>query len=216
MDIRSKAGIQKLLQSGNTLATVINAIIVSNYGEEAYDWDPLTVAMELKDDFEVDVIPEIMDKWCAIQIIMGSDAFFKRIDAFLSICNTLSSGEPFFSAFDPVTVDEAAWAIAEVSMNRDMLEFSPTIKAYLRKRLDFENFSSKYPKIFDEVLGSHPSSEDIREGLAEKEANVEVKDIINKNIGLMAAQFASIPELKGADLKIINDGIGKVIKLNEL
>ena len=32
----------------------------------------------------------------------------------------------------------------------------------------------------------------------------------------MAAQFASIPELKGADLKIVNDGIGKVLKLNEL
>ena len=215
MDTRSKAEIQKLLQSGKTLATVINAIIVSNYGEDAYTWDPLTVAMELKDDFEVDVVPEVLDKWCAIQVVMCSDAFFKRIDAFLSVCNTLSSGEPFFSAFDPVTVDEAAWAIAEVSMNRDMLEFSPTIKSYLKKRLEFENFSTRHPKIFDEALGENPKSEEIREGLAEKSANAEVWDGITRNIGLMAAQFATIPELKGADLKIINNGIGRVLKLND-
>lgn len=214
MDYNSKAAIQELFQSSNTLGTVINAIIVSNYGEEAYDWDPLTIALEVKDDFEVDLAPELLDKWCALQVLMGSDAFFTRIDAFLGICNTLSSGEPFFSAFDPVTVKEAAWAIAEASMNRDMLPFSPTIKAYLRKRLKFEGFDGNPPRIFEDVFKSNPKSDEIREGLAEKSAKDAIDEMINSKIKLMANQFATIPELKGANLQIINDGIGKVLKLH--
>ncbi len=213
MDYNSKAAIQELFQSSNTLGTVINAIIVSNYGEEAYDWDPLTIALEVKDDFEVDLAPELLDKWCALQVLMGSDAFFTRIDAFLGICNTLSSGEPFFAAFDPVTVKEAAWAIAEASMNRDMLPFSPTIKAYLRKRLKFEGFDSNPPRIFEDVFKSNPKSGEIREGLAEKSAKDSIDKMINSKIKLMANQFAQIPELKGANLQIINDGIGKILKV---
>ena len=213
MDYNSKAAIQELFQSSNTLGTVINAIIVSNYGEEAYDWDPLTIALEIKDDFEVDLAPELLDKWCALQVLMGSDAFFTRIDAFLGICNTLSSGEPFFAAFDPVTVKEAAWAIAEASMNRDMLPFLPTIKAYLRKRLKFEGFDGNPPRIFEDVFKSNPKSDEIREGLAERSAKDAIDEMINSKIKLMANQFAQIPELKGANLQIINDGIGKILKV---
>ena len=212
MDYNSKSAIQELFQSPNTLGTVINAIIVSNYGEEAYDWDPLTIALEIKDDFGVDISSELLDKWCALQVLMGSDAFFTRIDAFLSICNTLSSGEPFFSAFDPVTVKEAAWAIAEASMNRDMLPFSPTIKAYLKKRLKFEGFEGNPPRIFEDVFKSSTKSDEIREGLAEKSAKDDIDEMINNKIKLMANQFAQIPELKGANLQIINDGIGRILK----
>ena len=95
---------QDLIQSPETMATVVHAIIRDKYGDEAYFWDPLTVAMELKADFEVDPCPEFMDRWGAMQVVMTGDSFFNRIDSFFAVCNAFSSGDPFFGAFDPVTV----------------------------------------------------------------------------------------------------------------
>ena len=43
-----------LIQSPETMATVAHAIVRERYGDEAYWWDPLTVALELKADFEAE------------------------------------------------------------------------------------------------------------------------------------------------------------------
>lgn len=213
MKTESKTAIQELLQSGETLGTVVNVIIVSNYGEEAYDWDPLTIAMELQADFEVDPSPEVMDRWCAMQILMGSDAFFKRIDAFLGVCNTLSSGEPFFSAFDPVTAEEAAWAIAEASMNRDMLDFSPTVRSYIKKRLDYEGFEGKIPDIFEDSLKNTPKSAEIREGLVSLDRKDAIEAVLGEKIGVMISQLGKIPDLKGVGTELITNGIHRILKV---
>ena len=213
MDIRNKSAIQELLQSPETLGTVINAIIVANYGEDAYDWDPLTVSLELKADFDVDPVPEVLDRWCAMQVLMGSDAFFRRIDAFLGICNTLASGEPFFSAFDPVTVDETAWTLAEASMNRDLLEFSPTVRSYVQKRLNFEGFEGNPPEILAEMFKNRPKSEEIREGLASLDNKDAVSATIDARIGQLIAQFGKIPDLSKYSLTLVNEGLGKILKV---
>ena len=34
-------------------ATVLNAMLLTKYGEEALDWDPLTIQLEIQDDFGV-------------------------------------------------------------------------------------------------------------------------------------------------------------------
>ena len=47
---------QDLLQSPETMATVVHAIVRDKYGDEAYGWDMLTLAMELKADFAVDAV----------------------------------------------------------------------------------------------------------------------------------------------------------------
>lgn len=193
------------LESPQTLATVVHAIVLDQYGEPAYDWDPATVAMELADDFKAEICTPAMDRWCAIQAVMGSDAFFKRLDVFLNICNTLASGSPSFLVFDPVTSEEAAWAVAEVAMNRDVLPFSYAIQQYMRQQLTADGFdpsSGDLPPVFAEMFERNPDEGRIRSALTGEAADANAKNIENYLLEQMFdldVQFNRIPDLKRVD-----------------
>ena len=204
---------QDLISSPETMATVAHAIVREKYGDEAYWWDPLTVALELKADFEVDPCPEFMDRWSAMQVLMTGDAFFRRIDAFFAVCNAFSSGEPMFGAFDPVTVEEAAWAVAEAGMNRDMLDFSPTIKSYCRTILEQDGYGSgSYPPIFGAVLDDGTRLKDIRAGLVSEENGNALRGYLLDNVGDIARQLDSVPDMRGLDGDILRNGLVTALK----
>lgn len=199
---------QDLIQSPNTMATVAHAIVRDKYGDEAYWWDPLTVALELKADFQVDPCPEFMDRFGAIQVLMTGDSFFNRIDSFFAICNAFSDGQPFFGAFDPVTVEEAAWAVAEAGMNRDMLPFSPTIRDYCRIILERNGYGSgNMPPIFDAVFDGKATLKDIRAGLASEGNGAELHAYLSGNVDDIAAQFDSLADLKNVDDDLLRKGL---------
>ena len=207
---------QDLLQSPATMATVVHAIVRDKYGDEAYDWDPLTVAMELKADFAVDPCPEVLDRWNAIQLVMSGDSFFTRIDAFLGVCNALSSGEPFFGAFDPVTVEEAAWGVAEVGMNRDMLPFSPTIKRYCRLILENDGYGKdSFPPVFDIVFDDGTTLKDVKAGLVSDDNGASLKNYLLDNAMDIAKQFDSIRDLKNVDEDLLKKGLVNALRENK-
>ena len=195
------------LESPQTLATVVHAIMLDQYGEAVYDWDPVTCAMEVAADFKAEICTPAMDRWCAMQAVMGSDAFFKRLDVFLNVCNTLASGAPAFEMFDPVTSEEAAWSIAEVALNRDVLPFSHAIQGYLRHQLEADGFdpsSGDMPAVFAEVFERKPDERRIRAELAgdgtaasENARNIE-KYILEQMVDL-DVQFKRIPDLRTVD-----------------
>lgn len=193
------------LESPQTLATVIHAIVLDQYGEQAYGWEPVTVAMELSADFHADICTPAMDRWCAMQAVMGSDAFFKRLDAFLNVCNTLASGSPAFEVFDPVSSEEAAWAVAEVSMNRDMLPFSYSIQQYMRHQLEADGFDPKagdLPPVFAEMFEKSPDEGRIRSSFTGAAADINDRNITGYLIEQMLdmdVQFNRIPDLSRVD-----------------
>lgn len=207
---------QDLIQSPETMATVVHAIIRDKYGDEAYWWDPLTVTLELKADFQVDACPEFMDRWGAMQVVMTGDSFFRRIDSFFAVCNAFSSGEPFFGAFDPVTVEEAAWAVAEVGMNRDMLPFSPTIKKYCEIILGKNGYGrDNAPKIFDLVFDEDhdgTSLKDIKAGLVSDENGAALKQYLAENVDDIARQFDSLVDLKNVDDELLKKGLLRALE----
>lgn len=216
-DAISSAGIaarQHLLQSNQTLGTVIHAILLDRFGEEIYAWEPVTVALECKAEFGCDPSTTVMDKWCAIQVAMSSDAFFRRIDAFMSICNTLSSGEPYADVFDPVTTEEAAWGIAEVSLNRDFLPFSPTIKSYVSTVLKQDGFSpDEFPPVFEQVFDRTPDEHLVRENLAALGNSSNIDSYIRENVVDLLAQFNRLPDMKNIDLTTLQKGISHILRL---
>jgi len=208
------------LESPQTLATVVHAIMLDQYGERVYDWDPVTCAMEVAADFKAEICTPAMDRWCAMQAVMGSDAFFKRLDVFLNVCNTLASGSPAFEVFDPVTSEEAAWAIAEVSMNRDILPFSYSIQGYLKQQLDADGFypdSGDLPAVFAEVFERKPDERRIRaelagDGTAASENARNIEQYILEQMMDLGVQFNRIPDLKRID-DLLDDGkdLGEVV-----
>lgn len=193
------------LESPQTLATVVHAIILDQYGEPVYDWDPTTVSLELSADFNAQICTPAMDRWCAMQVIMGSDAFFKRLDAFLNVCNTLASGSPAFEMFDPVSSEEAAWAVAEVALNRDMLPFSYSIQQYMRQQLEADGFdpsSGDLPPVFAEMFERRPDEGRIRSSFTGAAADLNDRNITGYLLEQMMdldVQFNRIPDLSRID-----------------
>lgn len=204
---------QQALQNPEASATVIHAILLQQYGEEVYDWDPATVYLEVMADFNADMAPEAVDRWAAMQVVMTSDAFFKRLDAFLAVCNTLADGSPAFGAFNPVTLEEAAWAIAEVALNREMLPFSYPIKQYLKLILKQEGFSeTSYPPIFQEVFDREPNADDIRDSLAALNNSTNLDAFIEDQLADMVSQFNKIPDMSRLDDMILERGLNEALK----
>jgi hypothetical protein len=185
------------LQNPETLATVINAIVRRQYDDQAYDWDPTTVVLELRDDFKAEIPSQVIDRWCAIQVVMTSNAFFQKIDAFLNICNTLSSGAPLFQVFDPVDTEEAAWGLTEVALNREMLPLSNTVENYLRTLLKNDGYEEQdYPQIFKEVL-LHDHKGELTTTIPNGN---NVEQYIDAQLKSIMHQFSKIPSLKSNEL----------------
>lgn len=204
---------QDLLQSPETMATVVHAIVRDKYGDEAYGWDMLTLAMELKADFAVDACPEVLDRWGAIQTLMSGDSFFKRIDAFLAICNAFSTGEPFFSDFDPVTLEEAAWGVAEAGMNRDMLPFSPTIRQYVKTVAERAGFGKEnMPPILQIVFkDGDVRLKDVKDGLVSQENGAALRSYMNDQVNDITKQFDSLHDLRNVDDELLKKGLMRAL-----
>lgn len=199
--------IREALESTETKATVLHAILRKQYGDEIYDWDMATIAMEVMDDYKAEISAESANRWAALQLVMTTDAFFTRLDAFLAIANTLSSGEPFFSMFDPVTTEEAAWAIAEVALNRESLPYSYAIKQYLKALLKQDGYGDNYPDVFKAVLAPD-EPENVHEELRTiiRTHNADVVDaLIDEELADLVMQFDRIPSLNGVDNLLLSN-----------
>lgn len=202
-------------------ATVLNAMVLSRYGEEALDWDPLTLQMEIQDDFGVSPASEVMDKICAMQIVMGTGDFFGRVDAFRNISNTIANGQPFFQTFTPLQAEEIAIAVATVGMNRDMLPFAPAVQELVRLSLKGDGYSEEqFPPILSCVFDRKPNDKAVRDqltdliGRPESElptaaennmANIDA--MLRRRIVICLKQLDSLPGLTSVDDTILEKGI---------
>lgn len=135
------------------MSVVLLTLLQKQFGEDVFFWDPTTVFLEIKDEWSAEAATPVMDRIAAGQIIISTDQFFQDISAFLNICNTLSSGQPSFSVFDPVEPEEAAWAITEVSLMRELQPFAPMIRDYMRTILEQDGYTEEdYPDVFEYIL----------------------------------------------------------------
>lgn len=209
----------EMWQNPEADATVLNAMVISKYGEEALDWDPITLRMEIQEDFHVAPADEVMNKICAMQIVMSSSDFFERIDTFINVCNTLSEGDPFFEVFTPLETEEIAFALATVAMNRDMRPFNPTIRRYVKEVLKQDGFDEgDFPDIFSVVFDRKPNSSEVRHEVAEAILHPEdvtaaennrnnIAGMLSSNVGTMIRQFNELPGLTKVDDFVLKNGL---------
>jgi hypothetical protein len=201
------SAIKTALESPETYATVLHAIIRRQYGDDAYDFDPLTVELELGDDFSAEIAVEAINRWSAMQVVMGSDAVFTRLDAFMGVCNSFAEGYPYFSVFDPVTTEEAAWGLAEIALNRDVLNFGYDIKTYLKRILTADGYSeTRYPDIFGLVFGGLTGHQ-ARQIVKQPTNRDSISDYISDELKTMSTQLLAIQELSGLSKFVLNPGV---------
>ena len=201
--------------------TVLNAMLITKYGEDALDWDPITIQMEIQDDFGVTPASEVMDKICAMQIVMATGDFFQRVDAFRNIVNTIANGQPFFQTFTPLQAEEIAIAVATVGMNRDMIPFAPAVQELVRLSLIGDGYSEEeFPPILSCVFDRKPSEKKLRGqvkdilGRPENElptaaenniANID--SMLKRRVVICLKQLDSLPGLTHIDDVILEKGV---------
>lgn len=217
----SSAAWREMWQNPEADATVLNAMLLTQYGEEALDWDPLTIQMEIQDDFGVTPASAVMDKICALQIVMGSGSFFGRVDAFRNVVNTLASGQPFFQTFTPLQAEEIALAVATVGMNRDLLPFAPAVQELVRLSLKGDGYDeSEFPPILSCVFDRKPSVVQVRGQLKDllgrtaaelptaAENNIaNIDALLKRRIVICLKQLDKLPGLTRVDDVLLEKGV---------
>ena len=212
---------REMWENPEASATVLNAMVLSKYGEEALDWDPITIQMEIQDDFGVTPASENMDKICAMQIVMGTGDFFQRVDAFRNIVNTIANGQPFFQTFTPLQAEEIAIALAAVGMNRDLMPFAPSVRELVRLSLKGDGYSEEeFPPIFSCVFDRDPSDKEVRGHLADllgspsnelptaAENNIaNISSMLRRRVLICLKQLDSLPGLNNVDNTILKKGV---------
>jgi hypothetical protein len=198
--------VKQALESPVTLATPLLAVVRKSFGDDAFLWDPTTIYLECRDQFAAEPAAEAMDRISAGQVVIAGNGFFEDISAFLNICNTLAGGSPAFGVFDPVEPEEAAWALLEVSLLRDMLPFAPTIRDYVRTILVQDGYSADQHPIFGYVLGGKmPPLGKIVEQTLHDDQRDNVDNFIAGNMEALVYQMNQIPGMDTVLLELLHD-----------
>tara|TARA_B100000579_G_scaffold95302_1_gene75422 strand:- start:77 stop:637 length:561 start_codon:yes stop_codon:yes gene_type:complete len=134
----NKKEVFKALSDDATYGTTAHVISLATFGEKVYEMDPLELFMALQDEYKMEISDEVCEKLQAILLATTTDAFFEDPVAFRAISNTLIEGDPGFDGFDNLTVPEILWAIYEVELNHEEMEFSPAVSKLIEKELEEE------------------------------------------------------------------------------
>lgn len=157
--------VKRALESTETMAAVLYTILVNQYGEDWLEWDPVTIYLELREDFGAEPSSETMDRLSALLIALTTGEFFARFEAFAAVIHAFCEGAPSFSMFDPVEPEEIGWTVIELSLIRDLLPFGYSVREYIKTALHADGYSpAEPPPVLGHVLEvKDPSSNIIKE-----------------------------------------------------
>lgn len=102
--------------------------------------------------------------------------------------------------------EEAAWALVEVSLMRDMLPFAPTIRDYVRLTLQQDGYSEDQHPIFSYVFGGKPAPiGEVVERTLHDDQRDNVDNFITENLNSLVYQFNQIPGMESVLTSLLND-----------
>lgn len=135
--------LQEAWTSNETFASVLLTLFIDKFGTEALQWDPATIAMEIEEDFNVELSQQSMDKLMTAIQLLTTDRFFKSLPDFINFCNILSGDTYNPEMWDPADAEEVAWGITEALLisppdDEDEEPFSNEVRAYIGSVLDSE------------------------------------------------------------------------------
>jgi len=139
-----KKEVFKLLESSETFGTVLHAICLSAFGSKIYKVDSVELYAMIQDEFGTLLHEEGESKLMAIITSITTPFFFSDVKFFASVCNTMLEGDPGVSGpddlgFEEPTMLEVIWAMYEVGLNIEGIEYSPSVENYVNQILADEN-----------------------------------------------------------------------------
>jgi len=144
----SKAVMRSFLGSDESYSTVLLLLVMDTYGEEALEWSPTTIRMQLEEDFSVTLPESNLDKIMAAINIVTTNYFYQDLGKFITFCNIFSGDSAEHKEFDLADTSELIWGISEAFLLWPPEEedapydtrFSAEIIEYIRRILIEEGF----------------------------------------------------------------------------
>ena len=202
------SGLAEALTGDGTYATVLLTIFVETYGTEGTQWSPETIAMELNEDFDIEIPPANLDRLMTAINLLLSDDFYKSLPDFINYCNILSGDTYDPRSWDPADSVECAWGITEGLMiqppdDGDENPFSEEIVAYIGKVLDEEGIINP-PDVLKIAVRDSDHSQAIGEfsddpimfnAIHDFEASKtqEINEAIKTHVQRLGAQLEALP-----------------------
>ena len=154
MALLRKDQLTKIVSDEDMLATPLLVLCVDTFGTDFFDWEPTTFNLECAANFGVELADVNKDKVWALVTVLSTDLFYVSLESFIPIANSLNDSEADFEDYDPVTGEEAAWAITEANLvdppenNADPGErFGHDIKRYIGVTLKTEGVTTPPPSL---------------------------------------------------------------------
>lgn len=141
-----------VLKDLSTPATALLVLLIDEYGTEWFDWEPETLEHEIQARWRVALPAHNRDKIWALVTMLTTNQFYRNLDCFVHTCNALNDRGSDFQNFDPPSVSDIAWAVAESTMidppepRDESRQFSPEVVHLMSLTMDQEGFS-RSPKI---------------------------------------------------------------------
>lgn len=165
----SRKEVRKAYLSGDktAFATTLFVLVADHFGSlEWMDWEPDVLGQEIKDDFGVEMPPDVRDKLWALVTTLTTDRFYRDPLFFNHVCNALSDEPLSMMVWEPAELDEVAWALVEIGMcdldQHEDFEFSPEVIAYVRELLRKEGMEAFGPFDFiDDLSIPFPMADDL-------------------------------------------------------
>ena len=105
------------LMDSTTFTTSILAILADRYdGMEFCNWDPLTVNLQISDDFHIQPPQFLLDRINAGSSLFTSSLFHRSLEAFSQICNVLNFGVVSSEVMVPADLDDVLWGVTEAML----------------------------------------------------------------------------------------------------
>ncbi len=149
MALLRKDQLTKIVQDEDMLATPLLVLCIDTFGTDFFNWEPATFDLECAAEFGIQLPDVNRDKVWALVTLVSTDLFYKSLESFIPIANSLNDSEADFDEYDPVTGEEAAWAVAEANLvdpqdkqDDPAKRFSHDIRRYIGETLRTEGVTT--------------------------------------------------------------------------
>lgn len=123
--------------------TSLITLFVDTYGTEGFGWDPVTIQLDIEQDFGVDIPAVNFDRLLTAINLHNTNTFFTSVPDFLRTCVVLSGHQVSPQVMILPDAADLAWGITEALLiappdDEDENPFVPEITAYMGHVLDSE------------------------------------------------------------------------------
>jgi len=148
--------VKKTFENPELFSSCVLVLLFDKIGPEVVDWEPESIYTELYNKFHVNVTELLANKINASLALVGTDLYYKSLEAFISINNSFNFKYTDTSVFTPSSLEDIIWGVTEArfiegSEEFDAQHFSHDIARYVAQMLSAEGMT-KPPTIlkFDE------------------------------------------------------------------